>query len=327
MKVSINGFGRIGRLFLRAALKNKMPFSFSCINDLMPVESAAHLLKYDSVHGSLEGVSHDAHSITVNGYTIPYTQVRDTEKLNWAQHKTDLLVECSGIQKSFEGAAQHIQQGAPKVLVSAPCSGNGKTVVYGVNHHTLQKEDTLISNASCTTNALAPIFLALESLSIQHAYVTTTHAYTADQKLVDSYHSDLRRARAAAESIIPTSTGAAKALALLFPNLTGKVDGIALRVPCANVSLVDLSIVLKTPTTEAYVNELLNPTPESSLHHVMGFCTEPLVSKDFCGSPQSVIIDSLSTKVIGGTLIKVFGWYDNEWGFANRLCDVAKEIL
>ena len=292
----------------------------------MPIETAAHLLAYDSVHGPLENVLTQGDNIIVNDQAIAYSQIKDPSQLQWGVHNIDVVVECSGTKKSFEDAAFHLQQGAQRVLVSSPCSGNGKTVVFGVNHQDITPFDKVISNASCTTNALAPIFAALNNILFKNAFVTTTHAYTSDQKLVDGPHSDLRRARSAATSIIPTSTGAAKTLAKILPNLTGKIDGLALRVPCDNVSLVDITLNTHNTTSAQQINDCLESASLESFNHVLGFTNKPLVSKDFIGCSKSVTVDGLLTQVIDSDLIKIFGWYDNEWGFACRLCDVT-EIL
>ena len=323
LNVAINGFGRIGRLLFRAHLSHASAFRISAINDLMPIETAAHLLRYDSVHGVLEDVSVDGNHIIVNHTKIPFFNEPDPSKLPWNSLSINVVAECSGRVKKKEDALIHIAQGAERVLISAPCSDADKMVVFGVNHTQITEQDSVLSNASCTTNGLAPIVDVLhKAFGIKKGFLSTVHSYTADQRLVDAAHKDLRRARAASESIIPTSTGAARAIGKIFPDLQGRIDGVSVRVPTADVSFIDLTVNTQKVVALEDVNAALEHASAHTFSSIMRFCKEPLVSKDFTHTCESVIIDSLMTQVIDGDLVKVFGWYDNEWGFSHRMCDM-----
>lgn len=324
IRASINGFGRIGRLVLRAHLERPSDrFDIVAINDLMPIQQAAHLLQYDSVHGFLPNVTHNNEYIIVGRKKIRFLQERNPLNLPWSSLGVDFVAECTGIFNTKEKASVHIHQGASRVLISAPCSDADIMVVYGINHDSITQDHTILSNASCTTNALAPIIQVLQkNMPIKNGFLTTTHAFTADQKLVDAPHKDLRRARAASESIIPTSTGAARSIGVIFPELMGRLDGISVRVPTTNVSFIDLSLNLEKRTTAEDVITLLRQYAQKDLAGIMRISDQPLVSRDFLHAPESVVIDSLMTQVIDHTLLKIFAWYDNEWGFSNRMCDV-----
>lgn len=326
IRVAINGFGRIGRMVLRAITENpQWPIEVVAINDLGPVETNVYLLKYDSVHGRF------ANKITVQGDTIdigngPIKTLSNPNpaSLPWSDLNIDLVMECSGRFTTRDQAALHLQAGAKKVLVSAPCDNADITVVYGVNHQNITQDHQVISNGSCTTNCLAPVAYALnETIGIKHGYMTTIHAYTGDQNLVDTLHKDLRRSRAAALSMIPTSTGAAKAVGLVLPELKGKLDGSAIRVPTANVSLVDLKFTSVKPTTIQEINNTIVSAAQGPLKGVLDVCNEPLVSIDFNHNPHSSTFDATQTQVIDSHFCRVLSWYDNEWGFANRMGDVA----
>lgn len=325
VRVGINGFGRIGRVVMRAALQSK-DIEVVHINDLTNTKTLAHLLKYDSVHGNLNAsVEAKEGSIVVNGREIGVSAIRDPKELPWGEHNVDVVFECTGIFKKREDVERHIQAGAKKVLVSAPASGEDLTVVYGVNHDKLQASHKVVSNGSCTTNCLAPVAKVLhENFGIEYGQMTTVHAYTNDQQLLDLPHSDLRRARAAAVSMIPTSTGAAKAIGLVLPELQGKLHGMAVRVPTANVSLVDLTVLLQKDTTAEAVNKVLKEAAEGPLKGILAYSEEPLVSIDYNGNPASSTVDALSTIVTSGRMLKVIAWYDNETGFSNRMLDVAR---
>ena len=325
VRVGINGFGRIGRLAMRAAMEaRRNDVEFVAVNDLGAVDVNAHLLKYDSVHGTYPGeVKSDADSITVDGKKIKVLQERDPTKLPWGDLGVDVVFECTGIFSDRDKAAVHLGSGAPRVLVSAPSKGADATVVYGVNHNVLSKEQKVVSNASCTTNCLAPPVYILDKLvGLESGYMTTIHAYTGDQRIVDTLHKDLRRARAAALSMIPTTTGAARAVGLVLPHLAGKLDGSAIRVPTPNVSVVDLVFIAKKSTTVAEVNDAIQEAANGELKGVMACNKAPLVSIDFNHDARSSIFDATLTKV-SGRLVKVSSWYDNEWGFSNRMLDVV----
>ena len=329
LRVAVNGFGRIGRSVLRAAVQDSS-FEFVAINDLTDAKTLAHLLKYDSVHGIFPGeVSVDGDQIIVNGKAIKVLAVRNPAELPWKELKVDIVLESTGLFTSRDKAAQHLTAGASKVIISAPATDPDLTVVLGVNDGEYDKnKHHIISNASCTTNCLAPVAMVLQnSFGIEKGLVTTVHSYTNDQNILDLPHKDLRRARAAALSMIPTTTGAAKAVALVLPALKGKLDGMAIRVPTANVSVVDLVATLSKPTDAAEVNAALKAASEGPLKGILGFCTEELVSIDFNGNPLSSIVDAPSTKVIGGNMVKVISWYDNETGFSNRVVDLMKILL
>ena len=326
VRIGINGFGRIGRLVLRAAAESKRnDVEFVAVNDLGSVEANAHLLKYDSVHGTYPGsVSTDGDSMTVDGHKIKVFAERDPKKLPWGDLGIDVLMECTGIFSDRDKAAVHLEQGAKKVLVSAPSSGADATIVYGVNHKVLKAEHKVVSNASCTTNCLAPPVSVLHKLvGLEKGYMTTIHAYTGDQPVLDTLHKDLRRARAAALSMVPTSTGAAKAVGLVLPELAGKLDGSAIRVPTPNVSVVDLVFVSSKSTSKDEVNKAIEEAANGHLKGIMGYNTEPLVSIDFNHDRRSSIFDGSQTQVVGGNLVRIVAWYDNEWGFSNRMPDTA----
>lgn len=329
VKVAINGFGRIGRLLLRAMIESgRTDIEPVLINDLGSVEDNAHLLRYDSVHGRFPGtveVRGDSLVIHHNGRDYAPIRVsaeREPSKVPLAG--VDVAMECTGLFTKREAAAKLIEAGARKVLVSAPADGVDATVVYGVNHHTLTKDMTIISNASCTTNCLAPMAMVLhEAFGIERGYMVTIHSYTGDQKTVDTLHKDRHRARAAALSMIPTSTGAARAIGLVLPELKGKLDGTSIRVPTPNVSLVSLDVNLKKPVTKDEVNAAMKAASEGKLKGIIDYSTEALVSSDFIHVPYSCSFDAPQTAVIDGGLVRVMGWYDNEWGFSNRMSDTA----
>jgi len=325
VRVGINGFGRIGRNIFRACL-GETGLDIVAINDITDAATLAHLLKYDSVHGRLDGtVTHGEGSLTVNGKSIKVTAERDPGNLPWKELKVDVVLECSGIFTARDKAAKHLSAGAKKVLISAPAKGADLTVCFGVNEKTYDpaKHD-VVSNASCTTNCLAPVAKVLhENFGIKRGLMTTIHSYTNDQRILDLPHEDLRRARAAALSMIPTTTGAAKAVSLVLPALEGKLDGMAVRVPTPNVSLVDLTAELDKKATEKDINAAMKKAAEGELKGILQYCDEPLVSSDFNGTAFSSIFDSELTRVIDGNFIKVLSWYDNEWGFSNRMRDVA----
>lgn len=326
VKVAINGFGRIGRLVLRALYESKRTdIEVVAINDLTDVRTNAHLLKFDSVHGVFPfEVTHDEKSLSVEGHAIAVFSEADPLRLPWAELGVDILMECSGHFTERDKAALHIQAGAKKVLISAPAKGEDRTVVYGVNHKTLKASDKIVSNASCTTNCLAPVASVMDGVvGIEKGYMTTIHAYTGDQRLVDTGHKDLHRARAAALSMIPTSTGAAKAVGLVLPHLKGKLDGTAIRVPTPNVSVIDFKFVSKKQTTVEALNDAVKKAASGPLKGILDFVTLPLVSIDFNHNPHSSLFDAAQTQVVDGTLCRVMAWYDNEWGFSNRMCDTA----
>lgn len=331
VKIAINGFGRIGRNVLRAILKKDLlkqgsPVEVVAVNDLTSPQTLAHLLKYDSVHGELDAsVACTENTLIVNNTEIKVCAETDPAKLPWGELGVDIVIESTGRFTKGPDAAKHIQAGAKKVIISAPGKEVDATIVMGVNHETYDPtQHHVISNASCTTNCLAPFAKVLdEKFGIVKGLMTTVHSYTNDQRILDLPHSDLRRARAAGQSIIPTTTGAAKAVALVLPELKGKLNGFAMRVPTANVSVVDLVVELAKSVTAEEVNDILQQAAEGSLKGIMAFSSLPLVSKDFNGNPHSSIIDGLSTMVIEGNMVKVVSWYDNEWGYSNRLLDLA----
>ena len=326
IKAAINGYGRIGRNVLRALYESDYRDSIQIvgINDLADTEFNVHLTRYDSVHGRFPGaVDTDGTDLIVNGDRIATSQERDPTKLPWAELGVDIVFECTGIFKSKEAASKHLQAGAKKVLISAPSGDADAMLVYGVNSSTLTADDQIISNASCTTNCLAPVAQVLnDGIGIVRGSMTTVHAFTNDQNLHDVYHKDPYRARAAGQSMIPTQTGAAKAVGVILPELDGKLDGMAVRVPTANVSLVDLNFIAARETSVEEVNELMRKASENHLSDVLGYNTEPLVSIDFNHNPASSVFDATQTRV-NGNLVKVMAWYDNEWGFSNRMLDNA----
>lgn len=331
IRIAINGFGRIGRNVLRALYENdyRKQMQVVAINDLGDAETNAHLLKYDSVHGRFDGVvSHDAESLTVNGDRIAITAIRNPEDLPWKDYHVDVVFECTGLFTKRDKAAAHLKAGARKVIISAPSPDADAMVVYGVNHHILNAGHDVISNASCTTNCLAPVAKVLnDTFGIEKGLVTTVHSYTNDQNILDLPHKDLRRARAAAMSMIPTTTGAAKAVSLVLPDLKGKLDGMAIRVPTPNVSVVDLVVTLKKNADQAAVNAALKAAAEGELKGILGYEEAPLVSIDFNGNPLSSIVDASCTKAIGDNMVKVLSWYDNECGFSQRVVDLLNLII
>ncbi len=328
LRVAINGFGRIGRMVFRAALKEK-GLEIVAINDLTDARTLAHLLKYDSVHGVFPAkVEARDHQLFVNGKAITILAERNPADLPWKKEKVDVVLESTGLFTAREKAELHIKAGARKVVVSAPATGEDLTLVMGVNHTLYDpKKHHIISNASCTTNCLAPVAKVLnEAFGIEKGLITTVHSYTNDQNILDLPHKDLRRARAAALSIIPTSTGAAKAVGLVLPELKGKLDGMAVRVPTPNVSLVDLVATVQKKTDVDKVNAALKKASRGSLKGILGFSEEPLVSVDYTGNPLSSTVDAGCTKVMDGNLVKVLSWYDNECGFSHRLVELLKLI-
>jgi glyceraldehyde 3-phosphate dehydrogenase len=328
IRIGINGFGRIGRCVFRAALDRKnSDIEIVHINDLTDTKTLAHLLKYDSVHGVLDAqITHDDSSITVNGKKVTVSKIKAVPELPWKEKNIDIVFESTGIFTKKADAEGHIKAGARSVLISAPATDEDLTVVYGVNHQKLDpKVHKIVSNASCTTNCLAPFTKVIhEALGIKRGLMTTIHSYTNDQNTLDLPHKDLRRARAAALSMIPTSTGAAKAIGLVMPELKGKLDGLAVRVPTPNVSLVDVTFEVSKATTKEDVNKLLKDAANGPLKGVLGYTDEPLVSVDFNGDHHSSYIDADSTKVLDGTMVKILSWYDNETGFSWRMLDVAR---
>lgn len=328
-KIAINGFGRIGRLVLRAlAEKQNHEFHIVAINDLGPVEANAHLFKYDSIHGTFPNeVKVSGQTIDVGFGEIQTFREKNPDALPWKDLDVDIVFECSGHFATKDKASLHLTAGAKRVLVSAPTDGADLTVVYGVNHDQLTEKHLVVSNASCTTNCLAPIVHVLHrSIGIERGYMTTIHAYTGDQRLVDTVHSDLRRARASALSMIPTSTGAAKAVGLVLPELKGKLDGTAIRVPTPNVSLVDFKFTSQRPTTLEEINAAITQASLKDLKGILSTVNIPLVSVDFNHNPASSTFDLTQTQVIDGVFCRVLSWYDNEWGFANRMLDTASVL-
>ena len=328
-RVAINGFGRIGRLALRALVESKRKdIKVIALNDLGPVKTNAHLLKYDTIHGPFPGeVKAFKNAIDVGAGKIQVLAERDPSKLPWKELKIDLVLECTGFFTKCEDAAMHIKAGAKRVLISAPATGADLTVVYGVNDKKLRKKHKVISNASCTTNCLAPVAQTLNNaMGIAQGFMTTIHAYTADQRVQDTLHGDLRRARSAAASIIPASTGAARAVGLVLPELAGKLDGTAMRVPVINVSVVDLKFNSKKPTDVDSVNAALIKAAKGPLKGILTVTDEPLVSTDLNHTKASSTVDLNQTQVVGSKFVRVMSWYDNEWGFANRMLDTASAI-
>jgi glyceraldehyde 3-phosphate dehydrogenase len=329
IRVGINGFGRTGRMFYRAAITKEVPFEIVAVNDVTAAQSMAHLLKYDSIHGTLpQLVKVEGSTVMVDGHAFEALSERDPSRLPWSRLGVQLVVESSGHFTAREKAAAHLSAGARKVIISAPGEGADATLCIGVNEREFDAgKHTIVSNASCTTNCLAPIAKVLhENFGIAHGLMTTVHAYTNDQQLLDGPHKDMRRARAAALSMVPTSTGAAKAIGLVIPSLKGKLDGIAVRVPTPNVSLVDLTALLERDADSKAINAAMKKAAEGDLKGILQYCEEPLVSSDFNGNACSSIFDAPLTKVIGTRLAKVFSWYDNEWGYASRLVDLTTLI-
>jgi glyceraldehyde 3-phosphate dehydrogenase len=326
VRVAINGFGRIGRNILRAiAESGRTDIEVVALNDLGPVETNAHLLRYDSVHGRFPGtVTVDGDSISLGNGKIKVCAERDPSKLPWKNMGVDIALECTGLFTAKDKASAHLTAGAKRVLVSAPADNADMTIVYGVNHDKLTKNHTVVSNGSCTTNCLAPVAKVInDAVGIETGFMTTIHAYTGDQPTLDTMHKDLYRGRAAALSMIPTSTGAAKAIGLVLPELKGKLDGVAIRVPTPNVSVIDLKIVARKATSVDEINGAVKRASEQQLKGILGYTNAPNVSIDFNHDPHSATFHMDQTKVMNGTLVRVMAWYDNEWGFSNRMADTA----
>jgi glyceraldehyde 3-phosphate dehydrogenase len=331
VNVAINGFGRIGRNIMRCVYEygRSDEFRIVAINDLGDAESNAHLTQFDTAHGRFPGeITVEGDELVINGDRVKVFAERDPSKLPWAELGVDVVHECTGFFRSHEAASAHLAAGAKKVIISAPGQNMDNTVVYGVNDDTLKASDNIISNASCTTNCLAPLAKVLhDSIGIEHGLMTTIHAYTNDQVLTDVLHSDLRRARSATMSQIPTKTGAAAAVGLVLPELNGKLDGFSMRVPTINVSVVDLNFVASRDTTVEEVNAAVKAAADGPLHGVLGYNDLPLVSIDFNHDPRSSIFDAGLTRVMSGNLVKVLSWYDNEWGFSNRMLDTTLALM
>jgi glyceraldehyde 3-phosphate dehydrogenase len=326
VRVGINGFGRIGRNILRAIVEaGRHDIEIVGVNDLAPVETMAHLLRFDSVHGRFPAeVKVEGDSISCGNGKIKVTAVKDPSQLPWKELRVDVAIESTGIFTSKERASSHLKAGAKRVLISAPADGADLTVVYGVNHDKLTKDHLVVSNASCTTNCLAPVAKVLnDSIGIDKGFMTTIHAYTNDQPTLDQVHKDLYRARAAAISMIPTSTGAAKAVGLVLPELSGRLDGVSIRVPVPNVSVIDFKFVAKRTTTKDEVNGAVKRAADQQMKGILGYTNQPNVSIDFNHDPHSSVFHMDQTKVIDGTFVRVMSWYDNEWGFSNRMADTA----
>jgi glyceraldehyde 3-phosphate dehydrogenase len=326
IKVAINGFGRIGRNILRGIIESgRTDIEVVAINDLGPVETNAHLLQYDSVHGKFPAeVKVSGDTIDVGRGAIKVTAIRDPKELLWGDMGVDIAMECTGIFADRDKAAVHLENGSKRVLVSAPASGADLTVVYGVNHDQLTADHMVVSNASCTTNCLAPVASVLHELvGIEQGFMTTIHSYTGDQPVLDTMHKDLYRARAAASSMIPTTTGAARAVGLVLPELNGKLDGVSIRVPTPNVSVVDLKFTTNRSTSVEEINNAIRAAADGKLNGVLGYTDAPLVSSDFNHDPRSSIFHMDQTKVMDGGLCRILTWYDNEWGFSNRMADTA----
>ena len=328
IRIAINGFGRIGRCVLRAAL-NDDRFEFVHINDLTSVETLAHLLEYDTVHGRYEHpvTVEDGH-LVVAGKRIEVSAVKDPTQLPWGEKQVDVVLECTGVFRTREGASKHLEAGAKKVVISAPGQGVDATIVVGVNDHLLDGSQQIVSNASCTTNCLAPVAKVLnDTFGIVGGQMTTVHSYTMDQRLLDAPHKDLRRGRAAAQNMVPTSTGAAVAVGLVLPELQGKLHGYAIRVPTPNVSLVDLTVSTQKAASVDAVNAAIRQAAAGAMHGVLATSTAPVVSSDLVGAPASSTVDLPLTDVVGDNLVKVVTWYDNEWGFSNRMLDLTRKLV
>ena len=326
VKVAINGFGRIGRNILRAIKETgRTDLEVVAINDLAPAETLVHLYRYDSVHGPAgHDIKSEENQMIIDGQAIQVCSERDPAQLPWGALDVDVALECTGFFTSMDAASAHLEAGAKRVLISAPGSNVDMTVVYGVNHDQLTADHKVVSNASCTTNCLAPVAKVIhEVCGIDQGYMTTVHAYTSDQRILDAPHSDLRRARAAGVSMIPSSTGAAKAVGLVLPELQGKLDGTAIRVPSPNVSMIDLTVIPSKDTSVDEINSAMERSASQELKGVLGYVTEPLVSIDFNHDPHSSSFDATQTQIVDDRLIRVLSWYDNEWGFSNRMCDTA----
>ena len=329
VKIGINGLGRIGRMVVRSIVESKNKnIEIKHINNRTNSENSSQLLKYDSIHGKfIADISFNEKNLFINKKKISYSQETELNKIDWKKNDVDIVLECTGKNNSKEKSFQHIKNGAKKIIVSAPCKNADKTIVFGVNHKSVSKKDLVISSASCTTNCLAPVAYVLnEKFKIEKAFMTTIHSYTSDQRLLDNSHKDLRRARSAGQSIVPTFTGASKALGEIIPELKGKVEGLAMRVPTPNVSLVDLVFNSKSKLSVKKINESFIKASKKELRNVLDTTEEKLVSIDFNHNPNSAIVDLSLTSVVGDNMGKVSAWYDNEWGFASRMCDLAEYI-
>jgi len=329
IKIGINGLGRIGRMVIRSLIENKNKnIEIKHINNRSNSETSSLLLKYDSVHGKFKtNINYKEKNLIINKKKISFSQKTELSKINWKKHGVDIVLECTGKFNSKEKCIQHIKNGAKKVIVSAPCKGADKTIVYGVNHKSINKDDLIISASSCTTNCLAPLALVInKEFEIEKGFMTTIHSYTADQRLLDNSHKDPRRARAAGQSIVPTSTGASKALGEIIPELQGKIEGIAMRVPTPNVSLVDFIFNSRNKLSVKKINESFIKASNKELKNVLDTTNEKLVSVDFNHNSNSAIVDLSLTSVVGGNMGKVSAWYDNEWGFASRMNDLVEYI-
>ena len=329
VKIGINGLGRIGRMVIRSIIENKdKRIEIRHINNRSNSEISSQLLKYDSIHGKFNSkISFNEKNLIINNKKISFTQETDSKKINWRKYGVEIVLECTGKNNSKEKSLQHIKNGAKKVIVSAPCKNADKTIVFGVNHKNLKKNDLIISAASCTTNCLAPVAHVLhKEFELENGFMTTIHSYTTDQRLLDNSHKDLRRGRSAAQSMVPTSTGASKAIGEIIPELKGKLEGQAIRVPTPNVSLVDLVFNSKKRLSIEKINESFKKASTKELKNIIETTQEKLVSIDFNHNPNSAIVDLSLTSVIGNKMGKISAWYDNEWGFASRMCDLAKYI-
>ncbi len=329
VKIGINGLGRIGRMVVRSVLESKNNnIEIKHINNRTNSKNSSQLLKYDSIHGKFNAdISFNEKNLFINKKKIYFSQETELNKIDWKKNDVDIVLECTGKNNSKEKSFQHIKNGAKKIIVSAPCKNADKTIVYGINHKSISKKDLVISSASCTTNCLAPVAYVLnEKFKIEKAFMTTIHSYTSDQRLLDNSHKDLRRARSAGQSIVPTSTGASKALGEIIPELKGKIEGLAMRVPTPNVSLVDLVFNSKSKLSVKKINESFISASKKELKNILDTTEEKLVSIDFNHNPNSAIVDLSLTSVVGDNMGKVSAWYDNEWGFASRMCDLAEYI-
>ena len=329
VKIGINGLGRIGRMIVRSIVESKNKnIEIKHINNRTNSENSSQLLKYDSIHGKFNAdINFNEKNLFINKKKIYFSQETELNKIDWKKNDVDIVLECTGKNNSKEKSFQHIKNGAKKIIVSAPCKNADKTIVFGVNHKSVSKKDLVISSASCTTNCLAPVAYVLnKKFKIEKAFMTTIHSYTSDQRLLDNSHKDLRRARSAGQSIVPTSTGASKALGEIIPELKGKIEGLAMRVPTPNVSLVDLVFNSKNKLSVKKINESFIKASKKELKNVLDTTEEKLVSIDFNHNPNSAIVDLSLTSVVGDNMGKVSAWYDNEWGFASRMCDLAEYI-
>ena len=328
IKIGINGLGRIGRMVIRSIVESNKKIEINHINNRTDLKNVSHLLKYDSIHGKFDArINFNEKNLIINNKKISYSRETQLEKINWKKNNVDIVLECTGKYNSKEKSFQHIKNGAKKVIVSAPCKNSDKTIVYGINHKSINKKDLVISAASCTTNCLAPVAYILNNdFKIEKGFMTTIHSYTTDQRILDNSHKDLRRSRAAGQSIVPTSTGASKALGEIIEELKGKIEGVAMRVPTPNVSLVDLVFTSKKKLTIDKINQSFKRASKNNLKNILDITEEKLVSVDFNHNSNSAIVDLSLTNVVGDKMGKVSAWYDNEWGFASRMCDLAEYI-